>query len=129
MKKLLFVIIIIITLNSYAQDKTTVLPDYNSTTFTWKGGNGEYYDVGFVYSIEKKIDKEMLDRIVMTVMTKSKHFLKNKYSFIPKRFTIIDIEGVYKAISEFVGENSSGVEGVTKLYFTIDTEGNVFLNY
>jgi hypothetical protein len=129
MKKLLFAITIILALNSYAQEKTTVLPYCDSISFTWKGGNGEYYEVEFLYSIEKKIDKEMLDRIVMKIMTKSKNILKNKYSFIPIKLTILDIDGVYKAISEFVSKNSYGVKGVTKSYFTIDTEGNVFLNY
>jgi hypothetical protein len=129
MNKLLFTIFFLLTFVSFSQKKTYVLPNYDSEMFVWKGGNDEFYDVKFLYGLEEKINKEILDKVIMNIMVKSEFVLKNKYSFIPKKLSILKVNDKYMGTSEFVGKNSYGVEGIIKSYFEFDLEGNVTLNF
>jgi hypothetical protein len=106
------------------QEKKTTLPTAESETFTWKGGNDEFVDVKFAYYLEEKMEKEILDKVVMNIMVQSKYVLKNKYSFVPKKLTLMKTDTGYSGISEFVGKNSYGVEGLTKTYFSFVNEGD-----
>ena len=128
MKKLLLVIITLFSLNTFCQSKMT-LPNYDSKDFVWKSGNDDYVKVKFTYTLEEKIDKEILDKIVMQIMTKSKYVLKNKYSFIPKELMIYKSEEKFNGFTKYVGKNGYGVEGIMKSYFEFDLEGNVTLNF
>ena len=112
----------------FSQSKTT-LPNYDSKTFSWKGGDDKFYDVKFIYMVEgDKIPKDIMDNVVMNIMVKSKFQLKNKYSFIPKKLNLYDGEdGKYSGYIEYVGKNSYGVESIQKSYFEIDKEGTVTL--
>jgi hypothetical protein len=128
MKKLLLGLILLFSLFGYAQKKkTTTLPKYDSKSFVWKGGDDKYYDVTFLYGLEEKIDKKILDDVVMNVMVKSKFVLKNQLSYKPKKLTIFKVEDKYNAISEFVGKNAYGVESESKSFFEFDLKGNITL--
>jgi hypothetical protein len=128
MKNLLLVIITLFSLNTYSQSKTT-LPNFDSKDFVWKKGNDEYVKVKFTYTLEEKLDKEILDKVVMNIMVKSKYVLKNKYSFIPKELMIYKSGEKLKGFTKYVGKNGYGVEGIMKSYFEFDLEGNVTLNF
>jgi hypothetical protein len=128
MKKILLGLVLLFSLFGYAQKKkTTTLPKYDSKSFVWKGGDDKYYDVTFLYGLEEKIDKKILDDVVMNVMVKSKFVLKNQLSFKPKSLTILKVENTYSAICDFVGKNSYGVESASKSFFDFDLKGNVTL--
>ena len=122
MKKLL--LLLLFPLMLLGQEKTTTLPTTESETFTWKNGNDEYVDVKFEYYLEEKIEKEILDKIVMNIMVQSKFVLKNKLSFVPKKLTLLKTDSGYSGVSEFVGKNGYGVESLTKTYFSFVNEGD-----
>lgn len=107
--------------------KTTTLPNYDSKYFVWKGGNDKYYDVSFIYGLENKIEKKILDNIVMNIMVKSKYVLKNQLSYVPKSLTLLMVNDTYSAICEIKGKNSYGTESITKCFFEFDLTGNVVL--
>lgn len=105
---------------------TITLPNTESKSFNWKDGYDNIVSVKFIYMIKSKFDKEVLDKIVMSVMTKSKYKLKNKLSFVPKELTLMEMkDGTYSAISKFYGKNSYGAEGKETAYFKFDKDGNV----
>ena len=130
MKKIVFGLLVIMSfsMSSFAQSKkTTTLPKYDSKSFVWKGGDDKYYDVTFFYGLEEKIDKKILDEVVMNVMVKSKFVLKNQLSYKPKKLAIFKIEDKYTAICDFVGKNVYGVESESKSFFEFDLKGNITL--
>jgi hypothetical protein len=129
MKKIIIILLLVVfNLNGFSQNKKTItLPNYDSKVFVWKGGDDKYYDVTFLYGITNKIDKKILDKVVMSIMVKSKFVLKNQLSYIPKNLTIIMVGDKYSAISEIIGKNGYGVESITKCFFEFDLEGNVTL--
>lgn len=117
---------------TWVKDTTTneepkmTLPNAETGSFYWKDGYDKIVEVEFKYIIDSIINKEILDKIVMAVMVKSKHALKNRLSFIPKELTLMQKDdGGYYAISKFYGKNSYGAEGVETAYFTFDLDGNV----
>ena len=110
-------------------EKTTILPTPESKTFTWKNGEGKYVDVSFSYLIpvEKKLEKELMDNIVMNIMIKSKFKLKNKYSYIPLKLTLMysDKDDKYSGICKYVGKNGYGVESESTTYFNFTLDGEI----
>ena len=122
MKKLLLILLFPILL--FGQEKTLTLPTSDDKTFVWKNGYDDLIDVKFEYYLEEKIEKDVLDKIVMNVMVKSKFALKNQLSFVPRKLSLLKTESGYSAISEFLGKNAYGTEGITKSYFSFVPEGD-----
>ena len=112
----------------FSQTKTT-LPNYDSQTFSWEGGDDKYYDVKFIYMVEgDKIPKDIMDNVVMNIMVKSQYQLKNKSSYVPKKLNIYDgDDGKYNSCCEYIGTNSYGTELIQKSYYEFDKEGTLTL--
>ena len=128
MKKLLLLLTLTLSFNAFSQT-TLTLTNYDSKDFVWKKGDNEFVTVKFSYTLEEKIDKEILDKVVMTIMTQSKFALKNTYSFVPKELMIFKVEDKYNGFTQYLGKNAFGAEGISKSYFEFDLEGNVVLKF
>lgn len=122
MRKLILILLFPILL--FGQEKTLTLPSTDDTTFVWKDGYDELLDVKFEYYLDEEVEKGVLDKIVMNVMVKSKFVLKNQLSFVPRKLTLLKTDSGYTAISEFLGKNAYGTEGITKSYFSFVPEGD-----
>jgi hypothetical protein len=130
MKKLLLVIFLFQSFIGISQtEKTTTLPTSESKTFVWKNGEGTYEDVKFEYFVPKEviIEKEILDKVVMNIMIKSKFKLKNKLSFVPKRLTIMysEKDGTYSGICLYWGKNGYGVKSESTTYYSFTLDGEI----
>ena len=124
MKKLI-IIILFIPLVIFGQEKTTTLPTAESDSFTWKAGNGEYVDVQFSYLVsDEVIEKELLDKIVMSIMVQSKFKLKNKNSYMPKKLTIIKSDSGFSAMCKYTGKNAYGTDLESTTYFSFENQGD-----
>ena len=129
LKLITFTLLFGMLINPISSQSKTTLPNYDSKTFSWEGGDENHYDVKFTYMVEgDKIPKDVMDNVVMNIMVKSKFQLKNKYSYVPKKLNIYDGEdGKYSGYCEYVGKNSYGTELIQKSYYEIDKEGTVKL--
>ena len=130
MKKIFLLLFLFQSLIGISQtEKTSTLPSPESKTFVWKNGEGTYVDVNFSYLVPEEItiEKKILDKVVMNIMVKSKYKLKNKYSFIPKKLTILysEKDGTYSGISKYIGKNGYGVESESTTYWSFDLEGEI----
>lgn len=130
MKKIITLLLVLQSFLVVGQtEKTSTLPTPESKTFVWKNGEGTYVDVNFSYLVpeEINIEKKILDKVVMNIMVKSKYKLKNKYSFVPKKLTILysEKDGTYSGISKYIGKNSYGVESESTTYWSFDLEGEI----
>lgn len=103
------------------------LPEFNGTSFLWEGGNEELYEVKFTNGLKEELDKKIFDKVIMTMMVKSKYVLKNKYSFVPKKLMLYKGKSGYSGSTEFLGKNAYGAEGLSTAFFSFDLEGNVEL--
>ena len=130
MKKLLLVLFLFQSFIGISQtEKTLRLPTSESKDFVWKNGEGTYVDVKFEYFVPKEviIEKEVLDKIVMNIMVKSKFKLKNKLSFVPKKLTIMysEKDGTYSGICLYWGKNSYGVKSESTTYYSFTLDGEI----
>lgn len=128
MTKLLLLLTLTLSFNACYQTNVT-LPNYNSKDFVWMKGDNELVTVKFSYMMQEKIDKEILDKVIKNIMSKSMLSLNNPYSFVPKQLQIYKVEDKYKGYTEYLGKNAYGAEGISKSYFEFDLEGNVVLQF
>lgn len=122
MRKLLLILLFPVLL--FGQEKELTLPTPDDTSFVWKNGYDEFLDVKFEYFVEEKLEKSVLDMVVMNVMVKSKFELKNQLSYVPRKLSLLKTESGYTAVCEYLGKNAYGTESILKSYFSFVPEGN-----
>lgn len=110
-----------------AQSKHIALITKKSKVFEFKNGYGKKVDVQFVNYLDEKIDIEVIRKVAMSVMVKSKFKLKNRTSYVPLKLTLITSEdtGENNAIVEYLGKNSYGTESKSNSYFSFSKSGDV----
>lgn len=102
------------------------LPKHSDNDFTWKLSDGTYATVEFNNYLENQaeISDEVLQKVVMNIMVKSKFNLKNKNSFKPTRLNILKSDDGYSAVSYYTGTNAYGTEIETTTFFSFVNEGD-----
>lgn len=127
--------LMIIGLSSFAQELKLVMPNasYDCKSFNWKNGDGVYVEVKFEYYVNSELlvgeplTDEQFDNAVATCMTKAKFACKNKLSFVPKKFTIMEDGdlGGYSVMITLWASNNYGVKDDKMLFYVVDSEGKV----
>ena len=123
MKKLL-IILLLVPLVSFSQSELR-LPTTVDTDFTWKVADGTYVTVAFENDVDDSLlSDEVLQKVVMNVMTQSKFTLKIRNSFKPIKLMIFNNDDSFNAVSIYTGKNAYGTELESTTYFSFTNEGD-----